>query len=66
MMFFNTVKVPIDRTLYDRLVRIAKIAGYSNSKEFIVHVLEKEAGRMDQSQDDIEVEKQLRGLGYIE
>ena len=65
-MFSNRVKVPIDRTLYDRLVRIAKIAGYSNGKEFIVHVLEKEAGRMDKSQDDIEVEKQLRGLGYIE
>ena len=34
--------------------------------EFVVHVLEKEAAKFDQAVDDAEVEKLLRGLGYIE
>ena len=65
-MFSNTVKIRVERTLHERLARIAEVGGYSSVDEFIVHVLEKEAGRLDASQDDAEVEKQLRGLGYIE
>ena len=65
-MFSNTVKIRVERTLHQRLARIAEVAGYSSVDEFIIHVLEKEAGRLDASQDDAEVEKQLRGLGYIE
>ena len=40
--------------------------GYSSTDEFIVHVLEKEAAKFDDATDDAEVQKQLRGLGYIE
>jgi len=65
-MFSNSVKVRINKTLYQRLEEIAKVGGYSSVDEFIVHILEKETARFDEAQDDAEVEKQLRGLGYIE
>jgi hypothetical protein len=65
-MFSSSAKVKVNRALYDRLVRIAQAGGYSSTDEFIIHVLEKEAARFDEAADDAEVEKQLRGLGYIE
>ena len=65
-MFSSRVKLRIDRALYDRLGEISRVGGYSSTEEFIVHILEKEAARFDEAKDDAEVEKQLRGLGYIE
>ena len=65
-MFSSHVKVKIDKALYERLAHIAGVGGYSSAQEFVVHVLEKEAAKFDQADDDAEVEKQLRGLGYIE
>ena len=38
----KTVKVKIDRDLYDRVRKIADVAGYATAEEFIAHVLEKE------------------------
>ena len=65
-MLSSNVKVKINRELYDRLVKIAQIGGYASTDEFILHVLEREAEKIDQHDDEAEVEKQLRGLGYIE
>ncbi len=65
-MFSKRVKIRIDRSLYSRLARVAEVGGYSSVDEFIVHILEKEVCRLDSDQDDAEVEKQLRGLGYID
>lgn len=65
-MFSSATKVKLDRPLYHRLAEIARVAGYSSTHEFIVHILEKEAAKFDEAVDDAEVEKQLRGLGYIE
>ena len=65
-MFSSTVKVRIDKTLYARLKDIAAAGGYASTDEFIRHILEREADKIGDSTDDAEVEKQLRGLGYIE
>ena len=65
-MFSASTKVKIDKPLYQRLAQIAEIAGYSSTSEFVVHILEKEAAKFDKADDEAEVEKQLRGLGYIE
>ncbi|MFW6124714.1 MAG: hypothetical protein ACOC46_01090 [Pirellulales bacterium] len=66
-MFTGSKKVKLDKSLYERLTKVAQQAGYSSTDEFIVHVLEKEAAGADQADDDLaEVEKRLRGLGYIE
>ncbi len=65
-MFSSTVKVKIDKSLHERLARVAAAGGYSSTDEFIVHILEKESSKFDETADEAEVEKQLRGLGYIE
>ena len=66
MIFSSHAKLQIDKSLYERLDKIAQIAGYSSVNEFVVHILEKEVAKFDEADDDAEVEKQLRGLGYIE
>ena len=60
-------KVKIDSHLYDRVKRVADIAGYTSADEFIVHVIEKELTRLEAADDDEKkIEERLRGLGYIE
>ncbi len=63
---FSSVKIKIDKSVYERLARVAEIAGYASTNEFISHVLDREVVSLEQSKTDEEVEKQLRGLGYIE
>jgi len=63
---FSSVKIKIDKSVYERLARVAEIAGYASTNEFIAHVLDREVVSLEQSKTDEEVEKQLRGLGYIE
>jgi metal-responsive CopG/Arc/MetJ family transcriptional regulator len=60
------MKIKIDDHLYDRVKRIAGIAGYSSTDEFIVHIIEKELARLESAESDAKVEERLRGLGYIE
>lgn len=66
LMFRSHAKVKLDKALYDRLAEIAKAGGYSSTDELAVHILEREAAKFSETDDDKEVEKQLRGLGYIE
>ncbi len=65
-MFSSDTKVKIAKPLFERLAEISSAGGYSSTEEFIVHILEKEAAKFDDAPDDAEVQKQLRGLGYIE
>ena len=65
-MFGSTVKVKLDKALYARLRQAAERAGYASAEELIRHVLEREADKLVEASDRAEVEKQLRGLGYIE
>ena len=57
-------KIKISRDLYDKLKAQAEKAGYSSVDELIRHVLEKAVEPSDNYEKD--VEKQLKGLGYIE
>jgi metal-responsive CopG/Arc/MetJ family transcriptional regulator len=59
-------KIKIDKPLFERVVQVAQRAGYSSAQEFIQHLLEKAVADVEQAATDEEVEKQLRGLGYIE
>jgi metal-responsive CopG/Arc/MetJ family transcriptional regulator len=65
-VFGNRVKVKLDKALYAKLQQAAERAGYSSAEELIRHVLEREAEKLADASDQKEVEKQLRGLGYIE
>ncbi len=64
-MLGSTIKVKLQRDLYDRLSAAADRAGYASTDELIIHILE-QAAKLDKAQDEEEVNKQLRGLGYIE
>ena len=59
-------KIKLDRSLHDRITQVAEQAGYSSAEEFVIHVLEREVAALEQNETDEQVEKQLRGLGYIE
>lgn len=61
----NTVKVKIDRDLFDRLRKIADVAGYATTEEFVTHVLEKEMLHFENAASDEDIRNKLKGLGYI-
>lgn len=59
-------KIKIEKALYERVRKTAERAGYSSADEFVIHLLEKAVSDVQDAATDEEVEKQLRGLGYIE
>ena len=59
-------KVKLDKALYERVQKVAELAGYSSAEEFIIHMLEREVSTLEQVEADDKVEERLRGLGYIE
>jgi hypothetical protein len=61
----KTVKVKIDRDLFDRLRKIADVAGYATTEEFVTHVLEKEMLHFENAASDEDIRNKLKGLGYI-
>ena len=65
-MFSSTAKIRIDKALHEKLAEVAKAGGYSSTTELVVHILEREMEKFKETSDEAEVEKQLRGLGYIE
>lgn len=58
-------KIKIDKNLYERVKKIAELAGYSSVDEFIIHALEKELAKLEGADSDEEIKKRLQGLGYI-
>jgi hypothetical protein len=62
---FGGPKIKLDKDLFDRVSRIAKISGYATVDEFVVHVLEKELAALEDGGSDEEIKKKLEGLGYI-
>ena len=59
-------KVKLEKGLYDRLKEVSEKAGYSSVDEFIVTILEKEAEKFADAENDAQLQERLRGLGYIE
>ena len=64
-MFGKSVKVKVERGLYDKLRKIADVAGYATTEEFIEHVLEKELLHFEDAASDDDIREKLKGLGYI-
>ena len=58
-------KVKLDKDLYTRVKKFADLAGYSSVEEFVSHVLETELAKIGDSDDEEEIKKKLKGLGYI-
>jgi hypothetical protein len=62
---FGGPKIKLDKDLFDRVSRVAKLSGYATVDEFVVHVLEKELAAVEDAGSDDEIKKKLEGLGYI-
>ena len=61
--------IKLNSDLLKRVEDSAAKAGYSSPEEFVEHVIEQELSRLDDiehSEGAKEVERQLRGLGYLE
>jgi CRISPR/Cas system-associated exonuclease Cas4 (RecB family) len=65
---FGGTKVKLEKDLYERCKKHAEEAGYSSTEEFIAYTLEKELRKVEgiSKEDQEEVTKRLKGLGYIE
>jgi hypothetical protein len=68
---FGSHKVKIEGDLLDKVKQCSDAAGYESIDEFVIHVLEKETKKIvpDEGSGSIskeEIQKRLRGLGYIE
>lgn len=62
---FGQTKVKLDTALVEKIKKYAEIAGYSSPEEFITHALEKELAKLADAEDEEEIRKRLKGLGYI-
>jgi hypothetical protein len=62
----KTLKLNSD--LWQRVVEHSATAGYSSPEEFVEHLIEQELTRLEGAGTEgaKEVERQLRGLGYLE
>ena len=58
-------KVKLEKDLMDKVKKYADLAGYSSPEEFIIHCLEKEISKLEESESEEEIKKKLKGLGYI-
>jgi len=65
MLGGKNVKVKVDRDLFDRIQKVADVAGYATTEEFIQHVLEKEMLHFEEAGSDEDIRTKLKGLGYI-
>lgn len=62
---FGGPKIKLEKDLFERIKKTAKIAGYTSIDEFVTHVLEKELASLEDAGSDEEIKKKLEGLGYI-
>lgn len=58
--------IKLNSDLWQRIQAHAEKEGYSSPEEFIEHVLETELARGDEAETREEMERRLKGLGYLE
>jgi hypothetical protein len=63
---FGSHTVRVEKQLWERVKRLAELAGYSSPDELVTHVLERELAKLDGDETDESIRKKLKGLGYIE
>lgn len=62
---FDSVKIKIDKDLFDRAKAYAAEKKFPSVDDFIARLIELELNKQAQ-EDDPEVVERLKGLGYIE
>ena len=63
---FSSKKIKIEKELLTKLEAKAESSGYSSVDELIIHLLEKAVAEDQEKLDREQVDRQLRGLGYLE
>lgn len=59
-------KIKLDKDLFNKAKKLAEMAGYSSTEEFIAHLIERELSKLEQTGDSEEdVKRRLQGLGYL-
>jgi metal-responsive CopG/Arc/MetJ family transcriptional regulator len=58
--------VKLSSDLWQRVEQCTAKAGYSSAQELIEHAIEKELARLEDAEAHEEVERRLKGLGYLE
>ena len=58
--------IKLNPDLLRRVTEHAEKIGYSSPEEFIEHLIEKELSRQEEADAHDEVERRLKGLGYLE
>jgi metal-responsive CopG/Arc/MetJ family transcriptional regulator len=58
--------IKLNSELWRRVEEYAKKAGYSSPEEFVEHAIEKELAKNEGGESAKEMERHLRGLGYLE
>jgi len=69
-IMFGSYKVKIEGELLEKVKQCSDAAGYESIDEFVIHMLEKETNKILPSEETNtskeDIQKRLRGLGYIE
>jgi hypothetical protein len=65
-MLSSKTSIKISKSLCDRARTLAEKSGYSSLEEFVEHVLERETAKLEEASSREDVEKKLKGLGYLE
>ncbi len=61
----GSVKIKIDKDLFEKVKTYAGMSGYSSPEEFVTHCIEKEIAKIEEADSEEEIKKKLKGLGYI-
>jgi hypothetical protein len=65
-MLSSKTSLRLNKSLCDRARVLAEKAGYSSLEEYVEHVLERETAKLEEASAREDVEKKLKGLGYLE
>jgi len=63
---FGAKKIALDKDLYERIAKVASVAGYASVQDFVVHLLEQQVRHLEEAKDEDLIRKRLEGLGYID
>lgn len=58
-------KIKIDKELYERVKQYAEDEGYSSIEECVSTLLERNISQTDVNDNDEDILKRMKGLGYI-
>jgi hypothetical protein len=62
---FGSSRIILDKALFAKVKRYARLAGYSSADEFVTHALERQIALLEAADSEEEIRKKLKGLGYI-